>query len=193
MAIPIPLRPSGILLGAPDAQITIDAFLDIQCPYSRNIWSTLIDILDYYKNESISLKTHIIALSNHRQAWDLSLGLFALADGDSSQFYNFATYLYDRQEQFYNAEFMNKTHEDLRQSIADMAHEHSGLDRKKFIQRMSDSDIYTLARTPIRYAATKSVWATPTLFINNADDVELGHQSSLSDWQKIIDPLLEAL
>ena len=56
---------------------------------------------------------------------------------------------------------------------------------------MNDNDIYILARTPIRYAATKSVWATPTVFINNGGDVPVDHLSTLSDWQKIIDPLLD--
>ena len=50
--------------------------------------------------------------------------------------------------------------------------------------------VYVQARTPIRYAATRAVWATPTLFINNADNVPVDHQSTLADWQAVIDPLL---
>jgi len=57
-------------------------------------------------------------------------------------------------------------------------------------KRMGDHDIYILARTPIRYAATKSVWATPTVFINNGSNVPVDHSSTLADWKEIIDPLL---
>ena len=192
MTTPIPIRPSGVLLGDKAAEVTIDAFIDIQCPHSRKIWPTLLDVIKYYEGSSVSLKVHLITLSNHRQAWDMSLGLFALADGDANTFYNFATFLYEKQTEFYNAEFMYKTHDDLKQLIANNAEEHMTIDLSKFLDRMNDNDIYTLARTPIRYAATKSVWATPTLFINNGGDVPLDHLSTLSDWQKVIDPLINA-
>lgn len=192
MAIPIPHRPSGFLLGDAAAQITIDAFIDIQCPHSRTIWPTLLQVSEYYLGKSVSLRVHLITLSNHRQAWDMSLGLFALADGDSQKFYDFATFMYERQPQFYNGPFLHKTHDDLIQLVTDFAEEHSSIDRGKFFNRMNDSDIYVQARTPIRYAATKAVWATPTLFINNADKVPVDHASNLAQWQAVIDPLLLA-
>lgn len=190
MAIPIPHRPSGFLLGDAAAQITIDAFIDIQCPHSRTIWPTLLDVAKYYQDKSVSLRVHLITLSNHRQAWDMSLGLFALAEGDANKFYDFTTFIYERQSQFYNGPFLHKTHDDLIQLVADFAKEHAGVERGSFLKRMSDSDIYVQARTPIRYAATKAVWATPTLFINNASHVPVDHKSSLADWQAVIDPLL---
>lgn len=192
MTIPIPHRPSGVLLGDKAADVTIDAFVDIQCPHSREIWPTLLDVMQHYRQSAVSLKVHLITLSNHRQAWDLSLGLFALADGNATTFYDFATFLYGKQDTFYNAPFLHKTHHDLRQFIADYAEAHAGVDRSTFLDRMNDHDIYIQARTPIRYAATRSVWATPTVFINNAGDVPVDHRSPLSDWQAVIDPLLPA-
>ena len=192
MTIPIPHRPSGFLLGDATAQITLDAFIDIQCPHSRTIWPTLLEVAKYYQGKSVSLRVHLITLSNHRQAWDMSLGLFALAEGDANKFYDFATFVYERQSQFYNGAFLHKTHDDLMQLVAGFAMEHSGAERDSFLKRMSDSDIYVQARTPIRYAATKAVWATPTLFINNAGNVPVDHNSSLADWQAVIDLLLPA-
>ncbi len=192
MTIPIPHRPSGFLLGDSAAQITIDAFIDIQCPHSRTVWPTLLEVANYYKDRAISLRVHLITLSNHRQAWDMSLGLFALADGDADKFYDFTTFIFERQSQFYNGRFLDKTHADLLQLIAKFAQQHSGQEPEKFLKRMADSDIYEQARTPIRYAATKAVWATPTLFINNANKVPIDHKSSLADWQAVIEPLLPA-
>ncbi|UTW46667.1 thioredoxin domain-containing protein [bacterium SCSIO 12696] len=190
MTIPIPDRPSGFLLGDHAALVTIDVFFDIQCPHSRAAWPTLLEVIKHYENEPVSLRAHVITLSNHRQAWDMSLGLFALADGDPDKFYSFASFLFARQEQFYNVPFADKTHNDLLQLVADFAQEHSGVDRAAFLNRMGDNDIYVQARTPIRYAATRAVWATPTLFINNAGKVPVDHTSGLADWQAVIDPLL---
>ena len=191
MAIPIPHRPSGFLLGDPAALVTLDAFIDIQCPHSRAAWPTLMALMTHYQGKPVSLRVHLITLSNHRQAWDVSLGLFALAEGEASKFYNFATFVYERQEQFYNGPFRHKTHEDLRQFIADLAQEHTDIDREAFLKRVGDDDIYVEARTPIRYAATKAVWATPTFFVNNGDKVRVDHKSSLDDWKALIDPLLK--
>lgn len=190
MAIPIPRRPSGFLLGDPEALVTIDAFIDIQCPHSRAAWPTLLAVLEHYRGNPLSLKVHMITLSNHRQAWDVSLGLFALAEGKDSKFYDFTSFVYGRQDQFYNARFLHKTHEDLHQFVAGMAYEHSNVDREAFLKRMGDNDIYVEARTPIRYAATKGVWATPTFFVNNGDNVPFDHKSSVDDWKELIDPLL---
>lgn len=190
MSIPIPHRPSGFLIGDVAAQITIDAFIDMQCPHSRAIWPTLLEVSKYYSDKPVGLRVHLITLSNHRQAWDMSLALFALADGDARKFYDFATFIYDRQAQFYNDHFLLKTHDNLIQLLADFAEEHANVDRKDFIKRMSDSDIYIQARTPIRYAATKAVWATPTLFINNAGKVPLDQKSTVTEWKAVMEPLL---
>ena len=190
MTIPIPHRPSGFLLGDAAAKITIDAFIDIQCPHSRRIWPTLLEVSNYYKDKSVSLRIHLITLSNHRQAWDMSLGLFALSEADADKFYDFTTFIFERQSQFYNGRFLDKTHADLLQLVASFAQQHSGREREKFLKRMADSDINEQARTPIRYAATKGVWATPTLFINNANKVPVDHNSTFADWQAVIEPLL---
>ncbi len=190
MTIPIPHRPSGFLLGDAAAEITIEAFIDIQCVHSRMVWPTLLAVSKYYQDEPVSLRVHLITLSNHRQAWDMSLGLFALADENSDNFFDFATFMFERQAQFYNGEFLHKTHDDLIHLVADFAEEHANVNRTKFVERMFDNDIYINARTPIRYAATRAVWATPTLFINNAGNVPVDHKSSLAQWRKVIDPLL---
>ena len=139
MAIPIPHRPSGFLLGDPAALVTLDAFIDIQCPHSRAAWPTLMALMTHYQGKPVSLRVHLITLSNHRQAWDVSLGLFALAEAEASKFYNFATFVYERQEQFYNGPFRHKTHEDLRQFIADLAQEHTDIDREAFLKRVGDA------------------------------------------------------
>lgn len=192
MSIPIPHRPSGFILGDPGAENTIDAFLDIQCPHSRAMWPTLLELLNRYEDKSLNLKVHLITLSNHRQAWDLSLGIFALAGGDASKFYDFTSFVYERQEEFYNAAFLNKSHYDLQQSVIDLAESHSQVDRIGFYEKMTNNSTYIQARTPIRYAATKAVWATPTIFINNGNDVPVNHKSTLADWQQVIDSLLDS-
>lgn len=190
MPIPIPHRSSGFTIGAPSASVKIDVFFDIQCPHSKRAWPTIIQLLKHYQSKPVSITAHIITLSNHRQAWDISLGLFALAKGDAKRFFDFVSFLFERQDQFYNAPFKHKTHEDLRTLVADFANQHLGLNRIEFLERMDTHDVYIEARTPIRFAATRAVWATPTFFINNADDVPVNFDSELHEWITAIDSLL---
>jgi hypothetical protein len=120
----------------------------------------------------------------------MSLGLFAVAAGDARAFFDFASFIYERQEQFYNGVFEHKTHDDLKQLVADFAVQHAGVERDWVVSRMSQSDVYIDARTPIRFAATRSVWATPTFFINNADDVPITFESTIDQWIGVVDSLL---
>lgn len=191
MPIPVPKRPSGFTMGDINASVTVDVFLDIQCPHSKQAWPTVCQLVEHYNGQSVCVTVHLMTLSNHRQAWDMSLGLFAVADGDAKVFFDFASYLYERQEQFYNAAFEHQTHNDLRKLVAQFAADHAGVDVDWLIKRMSDNDVYIDARTPIRFAATRAVWATPTFFINNADNVPVTFDSTLDEWLKVIDELLK--
>ncbi|MFT4725194.1 MAG: protein-disulfide isomerase, partial [Colwellia sp.] len=47
MTIPISHCPSGFLLGDAAALITLDAFIDIQCPHSRTTWPTLLAVSEH--------------------------------------------------------------------------------------------------------------------------------------------------
>jgi len=190
MALPIPSRSSGYTLGSPAADVAIEAFVDIQCPHSRAAWPTLLQLIDHYSKKSVSVTVHLLTLSNHRQSWDLSLGLFALAGDEAKKFFAFATFLYDRQERFNNKAFLNKTHSDLIELVTGFAVEHGEVERETFLRKMQSSEVYTDARTPIRYSSTRAVWGTPTFFVNNADDVPVNHESTLQDWAALIDPLL---
>jgi protein-disulfide isomerase len=190
MSVPVPKRPSGFTLGHTNSRVTVDVFVDIQCPHSKKAWPVICQLVDHYKDEPVSVTVHLLTLSNHRQAWEMSLGLFAVAANEAQVFFDFASYIYARQEQFYNGPFEHKTHNDLRQLVADFAADHAGVERTWVLKRMADNDVYIDARTPIRYAATKAVWATPTFFINNADNVPITFESTVDEWVKTIDALL---
>ena len=57
MTIPIPKRPSGFIIGDLAAHVTIDTFIDIQCPHSRDIWPTLLEVSKHYKNKPVSFNS----------------------------------------------------------------------------------------------------------------------------------------
>ena len=132
-----------------------------------------------------------MTLGNHRQSWDATKAAIAVAGNDSEKFISFISYLLDRQSEFANEASKDTTQTQWQNTLADYAIDAtSWSDKDKFIELLNSKDIYSQARIPARFAAQKSVWSTPTYFINGAEATHLSSQSSLADWQKQIDSLL---
>ena len=69
MPIPIPQRPSGYRLGSSDA-LQIEMFFDLECPFSKKGWQTILKVVEAYTLEQIYLILQPMTLGNHRQSWD---------------------------------------------------------------------------------------------------------------------------
>ena len=53
MPIPIPQRPSGYRLGNSSAPIQIEMFFDLECPFSKKGWQTILKVVEAYSPEQI--------------------------------------------------------------------------------------------------------------------------------------------
>ena len=113
MAIPIPQRPSGYRIGAEHAAIWVDAFVDIECPFSKRGWSRLRSVIEAYQDQPIAFVAHPIVLADHRQSWDLTKAATLEAKGDGSRFWDVFSYLFDRQQQFSTKACQDKTHQEV--------------------------------------------------------------------------------
>jgi protein-disulfide isomerase len=192
MPIPIPKRPSGYVKGIASALLQIEAFVDIQCPYSKKAWPTLLAVADHYGPEKVQLRVQLLSMANHRQSWDVTKAIFAVAGADSDLFFPLATFLYERQEQFFNGVFKQRTELDLYDLIVRLLTEYGyQTDPTEFIKRLESDDVYAAAKIPSRIAFSRGVWSTPTFFINGAEATQLSSSSSLEAWNNILDPLLK--
>ena len=70
MPIPIPARPSGYRLGNANAPIIIEIFFDLECPFSKKGWQTVLQVAKVYSSEQIYFIFQPMTLGNHRQSWD---------------------------------------------------------------------------------------------------------------------------
>ena len=191
MPIPIPSRPSGYRLGQSNAPIHIEIFFDLECPFSKQGWQTILQVIDTYSPEQILLIMQPMTLGNHRQSWDATKAAIAVAGDDTYKFIDFVNYLFKHQAEFANEAFKDRTQTDWHHRLAEYALDATEwTDKTKFIQLFNSQEIYKQARVPARLAAVKSVWSTPTFFINGAEATNLSSQSSLEDWQEQINSLL---
>lgn len=191
MSIPIPKRPSGYRLGSSNAPIQIEMFFDIECPFSRKGWQTILEVFKTYDVETLYLILQPMTLSNHRQSWDGTKAAMVVAQDDAEKFVNFVSYLFDHQSEFHEKAFKDKTQTDWHNLLADYAIDSNLWEkREEFIHLLNSDEIYSQARIPARFATIRGVWSTPTFFINGAQTTELSSQSTLQDWQNKINFLL---
>jgi protein-disulfide isomerase len=192
MAIPIPKRPSGYRLGNADAPVIIEMFFDLECPFSKRSWQTILQVAKAYSPEQIYLILQPMTLSNHRQSWDATKAAIAVAGENTDKFVDFVSYIFAHQEEFANEAFKDRTQTDLHYLLASYAIDATEWqDKDKFIEALNSKKIYNQARIPARFAAQRAVWSTPTYFINGAEATDLSSKSSLPDWKKAIDALLD--
>lgn len=192
MPIPIPRRPSGYVKGEASALLQVEAFIDIQCPYSKKAWPTLLAVSDHYGPQRVQLRVQLLSMANHRQSWDVTKAIVAVASDDSDLFFKLATFLYERQEQFFNGPFKQRSQVDLYDLIVRLLAEFGyQTDPTEFIKRLESDGVYAAAKVPSRVAFSRGVWATPTFFINGAEATQLSSSSTLNEWNDILDPLLK--
>ena len=191
MPIPIPQRPSGYRLGKGDAPVQIEMFFDLECPFSKKGWQTILQVVEAYSPEQLYLILLPMTLGNHRQSWDATRAAIAVAGDDSEKFVSFVSYILDRQAEFANEASKDRTQTQWQEMLAGYAIDATAWSNKdKFIELLNSKDVYSQARIPARFAAQRGVWSTPTYFINGAEATDLSSQSSLADWQRQIDSLL---
>lgn len=170
MPIPIPKRPSGYTKGAASALLQIEGFIDIQCPFSKKSWPTLLAVSDRCGPEEVQLRVQMMPLASHRQSWDVTRAIFAVAGADSAVFFPLATFLYERQEQFFNGPFKECTEVDLYDLIVRLLTEYGyKMDPAEFTRRVeSDKAVEKAAKkaakVPSHIAFSRGVWSTPTFF-----------------------------
>lgn len=191
MPIPIPKRPSGYRLGNADAPIVVEMFFDIECPFSKKGWQTILEVAKAYPPEQLHLILQPMTLGNHRQSWDATKAAIAVAREDTNKFIDFVSYIFDHQSEFANEAFKDKTQTDWHHLLASYAVDATEWeDKEQFVELLNSKEIYNKTKIPARWAIVRGVWSTPTFFINGAEATDLSSQSSLPDWQDKINSIL---
>ncbi len=191
--MPVPSRPSGFRLGSGDAPVQVEVFVDLECPFSKKAWPTVLAVANQYKGDRVSITAHSIVLCDHRQSWDLTKAVVAIAVDDSLRAWQFISHLYQHQADYALEAFDHKTRHDLRQLIEDLAAQFDpALSNSDLAAQVSDEEgaVTSRAKASVRYAISRVVWSTPTIFINGSPISELESSSTMSDWQAVIDPMV---
>jgi hypothetical protein len=53
MPPPLPPTPVGHAIGNPSAKVVVEAFLDLNCPFSRKCFKTLVEVVQAYADKPV--------------------------------------------------------------------------------------------------------------------------------------------
>ena len=206
--IPIPPRPPGFRLGSPAAPIQVEAFIDLQCPYSAKAFTYTVQLYDKHANE-LSIVYLPLVLPAHRQAYymlksSLAAALTAssptvAASGASasvsSTWVSYVGHLYQQSDRFSSRQhYMNKTEEDLINHLSRCCIEYRAEPEERFehyYQLIKGDGLDEWAKQHTRLAAKRGVVSTPAFFVNGSEVVVLD-SSSTDKWEEIVKQLLES-
>ena len=191
MSVPIPSRPYGYRIGSGNAPIQAEVFVDIECPFSKRAWETLQKVVAGSASDQVAFTALPVVLCDHRQSWDLTKAATWVANGDAERFWQFFSYLYQRQSQFSTAAFKQKTQLDLHNLIAEFVEDFTGQSPPTSLaEKLGDDGLENRAKHSVRYAIIRGIWSTPTVLINGAKADVLDSSATVSDWQNLFDSLL---
>lgn len=122
MAIPIPARPSGYKLGDANAPV-VEMFLDLECPFSKCGWNNVMKVIEAYSPEQVCWMFQLMTLGNHRQSWDATKAVIAVAGDDVQQFVDFTSHIFSKQSEFANEAWKDHTQTEFHHSTARQAHD----------------------------------------------------------------------
>ena len=191
MAIPIPSRRSGYRIGDANAPIMVEVFFDLECPFSKKGWNTVMKVKEAYGEDQIYWVFQPMTLGNHRQSWDATKAAIAVSNTDAQKFIDFVSYLFGKQSNFANEAWKDKTQTEFHTFLAECAADATKYkDKEQFLNLLTSKEVYAEARIPARFATVRGVWSTPTFFLNGAEATTLSSGSSVQEWQSVIDDLL---
>jgi protein-disulfide isomerase len=173
--------------------VQIEVFIDLECPFSKKAWPTVWAIANHYEGDRVCITAHPIVLCDHRQGWDMTKAVVAIAADDPLRAWQFMSHLYQHQVDYAQDAFDNKTRADLRQLVKDLAAKFDpALSTSVLAEQISNEEgsVASRAKASVRYAISRGVWSTPTVFINGSPVAKLESSSTSGDWQSIIDPML---
>ena len=197
MSIPVPPRPSGYRLGSGDAPIQIEVFIDLECPFSKKGWSTMLALADLsgdrlqpaIAGRPIAITALPAILCDHRQSWDLTKALAKVAGADGPRGWQFISHLYQHQQTFSGDAFNSKTRQELFDLIEQLITAFDpNLPAAEVVKASSSDDgaIASQAKASIRYAISQGVWSTPTFVVNGSQVPQLESSATVSDWHEFL-------
>ncbi|CAH8386277.1 unnamed protein product [Eruca vesicaria subsp. sativa] len=171
--------------------ILIEAFYDPVCPYSRDSWPPLKQALKHYKSR-VSLLLHLLPLPYHDNAYVTSRALHIVNIHNANATFNLLEGFFKHQAMFYGAQTQLMTRPEVVGRIVKLGATTLGNSYQHVLKSgFNDTKSEHATRVSFKYSASRSVYGTPTFYVNGFKLPDADTPSKFGGWKKIIDSLVQ--
>lgn len=195
----LPPSTLGILLGTKSADIKIDVFIDLCCPFSKKIFKRLytevFPLVEATKANSVCFCFYLTPQPWHPQSSMMTESVIAVKLIVPDLTLNYINSLFDAQESFFDAATYSKSRIQVYEDLSIIAAEF--VEKTNFMKLLerkvtddgslnSGNETTQTLKWYVKYHRSCGVHVTPTVFVNN---IEAGHISSgwsLAEWTDLL-------
>lgn len=167
----VPVEADDIVVGSPTADVTLVAFLDFECPFCIQSFSSLTALRDAYPESQLRIVLKQHPLPSHEAAIPAAVAAQAVSVGAGGEAgFEFSRELFERRDLSFGA-------------LADAA-ERAGVDREKYSELVESEETVQRVIADLKLAAELGVRGTPAFFVNGR---MLTGLTELETFQRVID------
>eukprot|EP00924_Labyrinthula_sp_SR-Ha-C_P003558 maker-scaffold_53-snap-gene-1.4-mRNA-1 protein AED:0.00 eAED:0.00 QI:72/1/1/1/0.33/0/4/837/219 len=151
-------------------KFNVSVFYDILCPDSKAVHSTMKTLFEEYK-QKISFKIYLFPLPYHRASFSTTkvAQYFEVGEQNEKKLLLINSFFDEKNsllKDFSNSSILNISDNDLRIKLVN-ALSKLGFDEEEVLKALSDVAAEDRTRQEWKYCCYKSVFGTPSFFINN--------------------------
>ncbi len=152
-ATSVPVEADDIVVGSPTADVTLVAFLDFECPFCIQSFSSLTALRDAYPESQLRIVLKQHPLPSHEAAIPAAVAAQAVSVGAGGEAgFEFTRELFERRDLSFGA-------------LADAA-ERAGIDQEKYAELVESEETVQRVIADLKLASQLGVRGTPAFFVN---------------------------
>ncbi|KAJ1988763.1 hypothetical protein H4R33_002304 [Dimargaris cristalligena] len=201
----------GHRLGAENAPVVVEAYLDYVCPFSAKFFKTFTERVFPYVQNTYPDQVQFIFRHQvqpwHPQSSILHEAALAVEAVDPDQFFPFSAALFDRQANFFDAAVHHQSRHELNTALAQYAHEVTGLKSDQVVKQLNVATSTEEGGAPqnignkvtndlklhIKLGRQQGIHVSPTFLYNGLVDNNVSSSWTLEQWTTYFDPKLATL
>ncbi|KAL6073851.1 hypothetical protein QOT17_004544 [Balamuthia mandrillaris] len=189
---PIPVAGQVHAIGDADAPLQLEAFIDFQCPDSKEAWPTMQALMQYYGPARLRFVATVFPLPYHHNAFFASQGAVVVTNltNNAASFWKWADVLFERQNEWGDQPTQSKTPLQVIAMMSQYAQQCCAVQASSFVEQMGwVTQQNILARTAWKYAAASGIYGTPMFKVNGVL-TNAASDWTFKQWLALLDPLL---
>ena len=187
---PTPSAPSFFYIGEINSSATIDIFIDPLCADCANQYASAIYALIVKDYMRIQFRFRFLAHPSQTFSFKITKLLFAVNSLSKDQGFALLHRLLTGDYKLFMYQQMLETSvSDATIKMIKWASENTNIDYDIIKSKYDDVTTEVAARTEFKYSLLHNVYSTPVVHINGVL-CDLNEQSTIADWEKVINPFL---